>query len=276
MAQGDLTRIRANIAALNALNSLKSINKDLGVRQLRLATGKRLNSAADDPAGLTLARRLDARSRSLAQALSNIGDAENLLAVAEGGANNIQSLVVQMREKIIQAANDTLGSTERAAIQQQLQEIIAEIDDVTRQTTWNNVVLLTNQAFTFQVGAEGGDTITFNVGGSLTAGALGINNLCVANQASSAAALTSVDVALSSVSTLLQQVGAKMQRLGVKQETVSTAVTNTEAARSRIEDADMAREQLESTKLQILQQTATAMLAQANVAPQAILGLFRQ
>ena len=275
MAQGDLTRIRANIAALNALNSLKNINKDVGVRQLRLATGKRLNSAADDPAGLTLAKRLDARSRSLGQALANIGDAENLLAVAEGGANNIQSLVVQMREKIIQAANDTLGSTERAAIQQQLQEIGAEIDDATRQTTWNNVVLLTNQMFTFQVGAEGTDTINFNVGSTLLSATLGLNLLCVANQASSAAALASVDAALSSVSTLLQQIGAKMQRLGVKEQTVATAVTNVEAARSRIEDADMAREQLESTKLQILQQTATAMLAQANVAPQAILGLFR-
>jgi flagellin len=275
MAQGDLTRIRTNIAALNALNSLRDINSRLGVHQLRLSTGKRLNTSADDPAALTIARRFDARVRSLGAALANIGDAQNLLAVAEGGANNIQALVVQMREKIIQAANDTLGSNERTAIQQQIQEIAAEIDDVTRQTTWNNVALLTNQVFTFQVGPEGTDTITFNVGSQLNSLALGLNLLCVASQASSSAALTSIDAALTSVSTLLQQIGAKMQRLGVKEGSVTTAITNVEAARSRIEDADMAKEQLDATKLQILQQTATAMLAQANLQPQAILGLFR-
>ena len=275
MSQGDLTRIRTNIAALNALNSLRDINKNLGVHQLRLSTGKRLNTSADDPAALTIARRFDARVRSLGAALANIGDAQNLLAVAEGGANNIQNLVVQMREKIIQAANDTLGSNERTAIQQQLQEILTEIDDVTRQTTWNNVVLLTNQLFTFQVGPEGTDTITFNVGSMLNSAALGISLICVASQVSASAALNSVDAALNSVSTLLQQIGAKMQRLGVKEGSVTTAITNVEAAKSRIEDADMAKEQLEATKLQILQQTATAMLAQANVQPQAILGLFR-
>lgn len=273
---GDLTRIRTNIAAMEALNSLRDINKRLGVHQLRLSTGKRLNTSADDPAALTIARRFDARVRSLGAALANIGDGQNLLAVAEGGANNIQALVVQMREKIIQAANDTLGAAERTAIQQQLQEIATEIDDVTRQTTWNNVVLLTNQLFTFQVGPEGGDTINFNVGSTLHSAALGLNLLCVANQASAAAALVSVDAALNTASTLLQQIGAKMQRLGVKEGSVTTAITNVEAARSRIEDADMAKEQLDATKLQILQQTATAMLAQANVQPQAILGLFRQ
>jgi len=276
MAEGDLTRIRANIAALNALNSLKSINKQLGVHTLRLATGKRLNSSADDPAGLTLAKRLDARSRSLSQALANIGDAQNVLSIAEGGANNIQSLLVQMREKIIQAANDTLGTGERAAIFQQLQQLAAEIDDVVRETTFNNVQLLTNVVFTFQTGANGTDITTFNVSGTFTSGALDVSNLTVASQVLASRSLGSVDAALVSVSNMLQDIGAKMQRMGVKEQTVSTAVVNTEAARSRIEDADMAREQLESTKLQILQQTATAMLAQANVAPQAILGLFRQ
>ena len=276
MAEGDLTRIRANIAALNALNSLKGINKQLGVHSLRLATGKRLNSSADDPAGLTLAKRLDARSRSLSQALANIGDAQNVLSIAEGGANNIQSLLVQMREKIIQAGNDTLGTGERTAIFQQLGQLALEIDDVVRETTFNNVQMLTNVLFTFQTGANGTDITTCNVSGTFTSAALAVNNLTVASQALASVSLASVDAALVSVSNMLQDIGAKMQRMGVKEQTVATAVVNTEAARSRIEDADMAREQLEATKLQILQQTATAMLAQANVAPQAILGLFQR
>src|SRR3972149_2650481 len=152
MASGDLTRIRTNIAALNALNSLKSINNKINVHQLRLATGKRLNQSSDDPAGQTIAKKLDARARSLSQALSNTGEASNVLSVAEGGANNIQELIVQMREKVVQAANDTLGTQERAAILSQLQELGSEIDQIVSTTTFNNVTLLTaNVTLTFQV-----------------------------------------------------------------------------------------------------------------------------
>src|SRR3972149_5637577 len=160
MATGDLTRIRTNIAALNALNSLKSINNKINVQQLRLATGKRLNQSADDPAGLTIAKKLDARARSLSQALSNAQEAANVLSVAEGGANNIQELVVQMREKVVQAANDTLGSQERTAIFQQLQELGAEIDQIVSSTTFNNISLLTDSTLlTFQVGASGTEVL---------------------------------------------------------------------------------------------------------------------
>ena len=277
MASGDLTRIRTNIAALNALNSLKSINNKINVHQLRLATGKRLNQSADDPAGLTIAKKLDARARSLSQALSNAGEAANVLSVAEGGANNIQELVVQMREKVVQAANDTLGSQERAAILTQLQELGSEIDQIIQATSFNNVTLLTSGAtLTFQVGASGIDTLVFSVGAqNFNSAALNINNLTVGTQALASVSLGSIDTALITVSNLLQNIGAKTQRLGVKEISIQTNYTNTEAARSRIEDADLAREQLEASKLLILQQTATAILAQANVQPQSILSLFQ-
>ena len=278
MATGDLTRIRTNIAALNALNSLKSINNKINVHQLRLATGKRLNQSADDPAGLTIAKKLDARARSLSQALSNAGEAANVLSVAEGGANNIQELVVQMREKVVQAANDTLGSQERNAIFTQLQELGSEIDQIIQATSFNNVTLLTSGAtLTFQVGASGIDTLVLSVGAqNFNSAALNINNLTVGTQALASVSLGSIDTALITVSNLLQNIGAKTQRLGVKEISIQTNYTNTEAARSRIEDADLAKEQLEASKLLILQQTATAILAQANVQPQSILSLFRQ
>ena len=280
MAQGDLSRIRTNIAALNALNSLKSINNAINVHQLRLATGKRLNSAADDPAGLTIAKKLDARARSLSQALSNAQEAENVLSVAEGGANNIQELVVQMREKVVQAANDTLGSQERAAILTQLQELGAEIDQIVNTTSFNNITLLTaNVTLTFQVGAGSLDTLQFftNPAGSqaFNSAALSLNGLSVATQAGASQSLLTIDNALTTISNLLQNIGAKVQRLGVKEVSIQTNFTNTEAARSRIEDADIAQEQLQASKLLILQQTATAMLAQANTQPQSILSLFR-
>lgn len=275
MASGDLTRIRTNIQALNALNALKQINSQINVHQLRLATGKRINSSGDDPAGLTIAKRLDARARSLSQALANVGESQNVLSVAEGGANNIQELLVQMREKVVQAANDTLGTSERTAIYNQLQELGSEIDQIVNQTTWNNNLLLTNSTMTFQTGSERTDTTTFTVTGTFTSLALLVNNLSVATQALASQSMVSIDNALSSVSSLLQGIGAKIQRLTVKEDTVSTLYTNVEAARSRIEDADVAQEQLQASKLLILQQTATAMLAQANVQPSSILSLFQ-
>lgn len=276
MASGDLTRIRTNIAALNALNSLKAINSKINTHQLRLSTGKRINQASDDPAGLTIAKKLDARARSLSQALSNSQEAANVLSVAEGGANNIQELIVQMREKVVQAANDTLGTQERAAIFQQLQELGAEIDQIVQTTTFNAVTLLTSGAtLTFQVGASGPDTLTFAVVGNFNSSALSVSNLTVASQTLASASLGSIDAALVSVSSLLQSIGAKTQRLGVKEISLQTNYSNTEAARSRIEDADLAKEQLEASKYLILQQTATAILAQANVQPQSILSLFQ-
>ena len=275
MASGDLTRIRTNIQALNALNALKHINRQINVHQLRLATGKRINSSGDDPAGLTIAKRLDARARSLSQALSNVGESQNVLSVAEGGANNIQELLVQMREKVVQAANDTLGTSERNAIYSQLQELGSEIDQIVNQTTWNNNLLLTNSTMTFQTGSERTDTTVFTVTGTFTSLALLVNSLSVATQGLASQSLVSIDNALNSVSSLLQGIGAKIQRLTVKENTVGTLYTNVEAARSRIEDADVAKEQLEASKLLILQQTATAMLAQANVQPSSILSLFQ-
>ncbi|MFQ5830347.1 MAG: flagellin, partial [Candidatus Methylomirabilia bacterium] len=122
-AIGDLSRIRTNLSALNALEALRSINSRLNLHNLRLATGKRINSAADDPSGLTLANSLDVRARQLAQALNNVGDASNVLTIAEGGLTNINSLLAQMQEKVTLAASDTQGPSERAAIFQELQQL---------------------------------------------------------------------------------------------------------------------------------------------------------
>jgi flagellin len=136
--------------------------------------------------------------------------------------------------------------------------------------------LLTSGAtLTFQVGASGPDTLTFAVVGNFNSSALSVSNLTVASQTLASASLGSIDAALVSVSSLLQNIGAKTQRLGVKEISLQTNYSNTEAARSRIEDADLAKEQLEASKYLILQQTATAILAQANVQPQSILSLFQ-
>lgn len=284
MAQGNFTRINTNIGALNALNSLKHVQSKMGVSQLRLATGKRINEAADDPAGLTIATKFQYRASGLGQALDNIGDAKNMLAVAEGGLQKINDIMIKMRDKATQAASDTLGDSERTAIQSQINQFAAEIDDIVKSTKWNGKTLLdglsnfSGNQVVFQTGADNESSAQITLS-SATLGAnatnnLSINSLQVGTAASAQSAMDSLTSAIASVSTRLQNIGALVSRLNFREETMTTAKVNTEAAFSRIMDADMAWEQLESTKYQILQQTATAMLAQANTAPQGVLQLF--
>jgi flagellin len=276
MPTGDLSRIRTNIGALTALDALNQVNTKLSIHNLRLATGKRINSAGDDPAGLTLGNSLDVRARKLAQALNNIGDASNVLSVAESGLNNINDILSTMSEKIIQAASDTEGPYERAAIFQELNNLGEELDAITKQTQFNGVALLTSTVLTFQVGPDGVDYNVFNMSSSFTSAALGISSLTVASQALASASLGSVSAAIVSVKTALQQLGALLERFSIKADNEAAARLNQQAAASRILDADLAAEQLESSKLQILRQTSTAQLAAANTAAASILTLFQR
>jgi len=280
MAIGDSTRINTNIAAYNALNSLKSVNRNLEVSQLRLATGLRINEVADDPAGFVISKRLEARSRGLSSALDNVGTAKNLLAVAEGGLLNISDILVTIKEKLTQAASDTLGSAERNAIKTEIDQLTAEIDDIVSETTFNNTPLI-NGTFTgvsFQTGEGTTNTLVINISQNHSSTGLNITSDVVSSKVFTAtgasSALNAINTAIETVSNSLQEVGASVSRLSVKEATLSVAITNTEASKSRILDADIANEQLNSTRLLILQQTAMAQLAQANITPQNVLALF--
>lgn len=281
----DFNRIASNIAGLNAMNALNNVNAQLSIHQMRLATGKRINEAADDPAGMTIAVKFRARSEGLGQALANIGDAKNLMAVAEGGLQKINDILVKMKTKATQAASDTLGDSERDAIDSQLDDWVAEINDIVATTKWNGMKLLDGLAsfsgatVNFQVGCDtdSGNVITLNGTnfGAISSTDLGIDALDVSSSTAAQAAIDSLNAAIDTVSARLQTVGTVVSRLTFREETVTIAQTNVEAAYNRIMNADMAYEQLEATKLQILQQTALAMLAQANTSPQNILSLFR-
>jgi flagellin len=161
MANVDVTRIASNIGALNSLWALQTVNKQLGVAQTRLSTGKRINSASDDPAGLTIATKLNSRSEGLKVALSNIGDSKNLLAVAEAGVGRITDILVQMKNKASQGASDTMGANERKAIQAQLDAYAQQIDDIVKQTNWNGNKLIDgskkSNVLSFQTGADSED-----------------------------------------------------------------------------------------------------------------------
>jgi flagellin len=280
MAIGDSTRINTNIAAFNALNSLKSINWNLEKSQLKLATGLRINEVADDPAGFVISRRLGARSRGLSVALDNVGTAKNVLAIAEGGLMNISDILITMKEKLTQAASDTLGSAERNAIKTELDQLVSEINDIVDETTFNNIQLI-NGTYTvsYQTGEGTTNTLHFAITQSAAATSLQVDQANVSSlvftASGSSTALSNINSAIENVSDMLQNIGASVSRLTVKEATLSIAVTNTDSTKSRILDSDIAKEQLKSTRLQILQQTSTAQLAQANVVPQNVLALFR-
>lgn len=164
MSNVDVTRIASNIGALNALNSLTNINKQLATHQTRISTGKRINSASEDPAGLTIATKMLARSEGLKVALSNIGDASNMLAVAESGLGKMNDILVQMRSKAEQAATDTLGATERQAIQTQLSAYAEQIDTIVKETKWNGTSLLDGTVDKrFQTGADTNEFTTWQL-----------------------------------------------------------------------------------------------------------------
>ncbi len=279
MAGSDLSRIRSNIQGLNILSTLRDVNQQVATHQLRLGTGKRINSAGDDPAGLSISNKLDARNRILQAVFDNIGQAKNMLAVGEGGLLSINDILVGMGEKVVTAANDSLGTDERQAISQELVQMVQEIGDIATQTNFNGVSMLnSNGSLKFQT-AEG-DQTEYTLS-SFTPTALSMTNLgaldsnSVIDSTNYQNYLDEINAAIKSVNGGLTTVGSLMNRLTLKENNISIAQTNTEAAFSRIRNADMAKEQLELTKSQILQQTSTAMLAQANTNGQSILTLFR-
>ena len=277
MSFGDFSRINTNVQALGSLRSLQNTNNQLGLRQMRLATGSRLNRAEDDTAGYGIAKKLQAKVRGQAQALANIGDAKSMLTVAEGSLNSIMDILQNMKEKTIQAANDTMGTSERTAIKSELDALSNEIADIVGDAEFNGTSLFSSAgtSFTFQVNAESGDTFVAAVAAmGTTALGMGTTGIVVTTAGAAATTLTNVDAAIQTVADAVSGVGDSQKRLTYKEQNLSVSMNNYEAARSRIADADFAREQMEIVKLQILQQTGTATLAQANAAPQAVLSLF--
>ena len=280
MGLGDLTRVNSTLQAMSALNTLQKTNDHLGMRQLRLATGSRINRAEDDTAGYTISKKLEAKVRGQAQALANIGDAKDILTMAEDSLNTIIDILQTMKEKAVQAANDTMGEDERTAVQNELTALSTEIEDIIGDTTFNGTSLFssTGTEFTFQVNAEEGQTLNVSLGtvslGS-TNGAMSVDtdSLDVTSASSAGGTLTNIDNAITTVAERLSTIGDYQKRLSFKQENLNTSMNNYEAARSRIADADFAKEQMQIVKLQILQQTGTASLAQANAAPQSVMQL---
>ena len=278
----DLMRINTNVQAMQARTALMRVNDKISVHQLRLATGRKINSAGEDPAGYALARSIESRRRGLTVALDNVGNAKNVLNIAEGGYQNIMDILQTCKEKATQAADGSLSEPQRESLDNQVTALIKEIDAIADGTTFNGKFLINASAtsFTFQTGegTEPNDTLSITLDNADSA-SLGtgvgsyVSDINLTTDAT--VAMTILDDAINDLSGHIQVVGEYKSRLSSKESTLSVAITNTEASRSVIEDADFAKEQMEVMKLMILQQTAIASLVQANSSPQIVLSLFQ-
>ena len=349
---GDYNRVNTNVTAMDAQLSLNKINRDLGESRLRLSTGFKINNAEDDAAGFAIATKLKSRVAGLEQALQNVSDAKSVLGVVEGAYGSVMDNLIEMKSLSTQAANATLGETERGYIASQIEALATDINNIAKSTTFNGLSLLDGDAnkansldLTFQtgegtgdtfsveleavnvkvlfttqtntatddgLGADGGanalntavtgtalagganphdgtdhsgtgavaqgDAILLDASGESARGQLFIDNESTGGNQANATDfrnfITHVDAAISIMNSNMNSVGIKQRSLSGKEVNLTEAITANSAAKSRIMDTDFAKEQSNSIRLQILQQTATAALSQANMGPQAVLGFL--
>jgi len=281
-------RIFNNIASLNAQRILGINNDRLALSVERISSGIRINRAADDAAGLGISEALRSDIRALRQAVRNSNDGIALINVAEGALNEQSSILIRLRELASQAATGTVGSTERATIQLEFNALRNEIDRISATTQFNgqglvdgslaSTVSSANQVL-IQVGIDSGVNSRINLNEQInltavTSSSLGIDTLSVTAAAEALTTLDTINTAISKVTQARGQVGAVQNRLTRSVGNLSVSIENLQAAESSIRDADIAKEIADLTRNQILVQSATAMVGQANLIPQSILLLL--
>jgi flagellin len=266
--------------------ALNGSNKALSTSLERLSTGLRINRASDDAAGLSVSEQMRTQITGMNVAKRNASDGIALLNIAEGAANEISNMLQRMRELAVQASNDTLTTTERSYANQEYGALISEIDRVSTVTQYNGQTLLDGTSGSFggtsgtssvlHIGPNGGSNnkITLSISGT-TSGALTVGGSSITTQARSSTAIQSIDVAIGSVNALRSNLGAFVNRLEKAINNLDNQIHNTQSAESSIRDVDFANESSSFTRNQIMVQSATAMLAQANSSPQTVLSLLR-
>ncbi|HMM19545.1 MAG TPA: flagellin [Selenomonadales bacterium] len=265
--------INTNVPALNAWRNLEIQNSSVSKSLEKLASGKRINKAADDAAGLAISEKMISQINGLNQASSNAQDGISLIQTAEGALNETSAILQRMRQLAVQSANGTNTDEDRGQIDLEFQQLISEVDRIASTTQFNTKSLLAGSAFRFQIGANANQTVSITIAKG-DAATLTIDGLDVTTSATADAAITALDTALSTVSSSRANLGAMQNRLEHTVNNLNVASENLTAANSRIRDVDMAKEMASFTKTQILVQSGTAMLAQANQAPQAVLKLL--
>jgi flagellin len=271
-------RINTNIAALNAHRQLADTDARLSVSMERLSSGYRINKAKDDVAGLSIANKFRLEVRGLRMAQQNVAQGTAMLQVADGGTNQIEAIIERLKELATTAASDNSDSNSRARLNAEASALLSEIDRIATDTKYGTTNLLSGAlSFTFQIGSgntAAEDRISVTTSSGLLASNLGLNGLSLTSLASAQAALASIDSSLTSLSVVQGEIGAAQSRLDFASANLAISIENLAASESTIRDVDMAYEMVNFTKNQILMQAGTAMLAQANMAPQGILALL--
>ena len=273
-------RINNNMMAMNTHRQL-SISNDAGSKSMgRLSSGFRINRAGDDAAGLSISEKMRGQIRGLNQASRNAQDGISLIQTAEGALQETQAILQRMRELAVQSSSDTnVNELDRESINNEFTQLRGEINRIADNTEFNTQKLLNvgGDGFkaTFQIGANAGQIMEITIN-DMQANALGLTDAAnLASGENSRNAITTINTAINTVSTQRSELGAFQNRLEHTIKNLDNSAENLQAAESRIRDVDMAQEMMEFTKQNILQQAATAMLAQANQAPQAVLQLLR-
>ncbi|MEY4632175.1 MAG: hypothetical protein RIQ81_2295 [Pseudomonadota bacterium] len=276
-------RIQTNTMALTAQRHLKDTRALLDRSLERLSSGYRINRSGDDAAGLAISEKLRAKTRGLVQAQRNASDGVSLIQVAEGGLNEIQNILVRLRELGVQSASDTIGARERGYLNEEYKSLKEEIDRIANSTEFNGTYLLdgTGGSLDFQVNTGGDnllgvDRISFDAFKlDVNVDKLGLEELTVSTKFDAQKSLASIDTAIEKVSSVRGQLGAIENRLESTIKNTSISIENLSAARSRIKDVDIAEETSEMAKRNILMQAGTSMLAQANSVPKMALALLQ-
>jgi flagellin len=272
-------RIQNNVEAFNAHRNLTTVSTNAAKSMEKLSSGYRINRAADDAAGLAISEKMRSQIGGVDQAQRNAQDGVSLVQTGEGALNEVTSMLQRVRDLKVQFANGTLSADDKDAIATEIGQLATEIKDIAGQTKFNGINLLDGTNVTFQVGAATGETVAttgFNLSGAAGAATVVALSAAAATSADlSALSLDNIDTAIKNVSTARAGFGAIQNRLEHRLNNLATYQENLVASESRIRDVDMASEMVKFTKLQILQQAGTSMLAQANQAPQGVLSLLR-
>lgn len=285
-------RINHNISAMITQSARNTAMSEQGKSLEKLSTGLRINRASDDAAGLSVSEQLRTQIKGMNRAKSNAQDGVALLQIAEGAANETSAMLQRMRELAVQSSNDTLTSTDRSYLDQEFKALTNEIDRISKTTNYNGQTLITGSAKSFGAGSSsvlhigandvvGVDTMTIKIDG-ISASALGLTGgsakgavVGVSTHASALAAIAKIDTAIKSVNKMRSDMGAYVNRLDHAINNLSNQEFNSQDAESRIRDVDFADESTKFSRNQILTQSATSMLSQANQVPQGVMGLLR-
>jgi flagellin len=271
--------IKSNLSALNAQRTLSKNEESMRLGLRNIASGLKINRAADDAAGLSISERLRSIERGFQQSSANIQDATSALQVAEGGMAQTGETLQRIRDLTVQASNDTLTDDDRAVIQGEVDQLVSEIDRMTGNTTFNGRQLLSgdyssaNGGFNVQMGANEGDSMGVALS-EVSASSLGVARVDVSTREAASSSLSKIDTAVSTLSTQRSEIGANINRMESANAFVGTARENTLSALSQLRDADMGQESTNLAINKVLQQANVSAMTQANLNPQSALKLL--